>query len=441
MTRRSVTAIIAAAAGILLLAAAGVLTLRGPENHRDSPAEERAAEAGSAAPAGSVAESIARSQAHLLKYPEDAAGWAALGAAYVQQARIVGDPTYYPKAEGALQKSIAQQPEGNVAALTGLGALANARHDFAEARDWAEKAEEIDPFDAIARGVEDDALTQLGDYAGARRAAQKMLDLAPGIPSFTRASYHYEMAGDPVSARQALQRALSEASRASDISYCRTYLGELALNEGDPAQALREYRAGLAVDPDNVQLLAGRAKARAATGDLDGARADYDVVVARLPLAQYLIEYAELLQVMGDETGSRQQLDLIGVEDRLMAANGVVDDLTASQVAADHGSPADAVRHAEDEWSRRKSVLVADALGWALHRSGDDGQARRYAITAGRLGWRNATFSYHRGMIELALGNRSAARRYLTEALDINPHFSLVQAPKARSALTSLKGS
>jgi tetratricopeptide (TPR) repeat protein len=441
VTRRSLTPIIAVAAGILLLAAAGVLALRGQENQPGSSAGERAAATASAAAAGSVAAAIAQTQAHLKEYPNDAGGWATLGSAYVQQARIGGDPTYYPKAEGALKESLRQQPDRNVAALTGLGALANARHDFAQARDWARKAEAADPFDATARGVEDDALTQLGDYAGARLAAQKMLDLVPGIPSFTRASYHYEMAGNPSSARHALEQALGEASQPSDISYCRYYLGELAFNEGDPAQALREYRAGLAVDPDNGQLLAGRAKARAATGDLEGAQADYAVVVARLPLAQYLLEYAELLQMMGREPESRQQLDLIGVEDRLMAANGVVDDLTASQVAADHGTPDDAVRHAKAEWSRRKSVLVADALAWALHRAGNDDEARKYAITAGRLGWRNATFSYHRGMIEMALGNRAAARQYLTKALDINPHFSLVQAVKAKSALKSLKGS
>ncbi|GAB3277385.1 tetratricopeptide repeat protein [Kineosporia babensis] len=379
-------------------------------------------------------------QGHLKEYPDDATGWATLGHAYLQQARISGDPTYYPKAEGALKKSLALQPKKNATALSGLGALANARHDFTQARDWARQAQAADPFDATARAVEDDALTQLGNYAGARLAAQKMLDLEPGVPSFTRASYHFEMDGNPASARKALERALAEATQPSDIAYCRYYLGELAFNEGDPAQAQPEYQAGLKVDPENAQLLAGLAKARAATGDLDGARADYAAVVARLPLTQYLLEYAELLQTMGREDEYRQQLDLISAQDQLMAANGARDDLMASQVAADHGKPENAVRHARAEWSLRKSVLVADALAWALHRAGKNDEARQYAITAGKLGWRNATFSYHRGMIELALGNRSDARRHLARALEINPHFSLVQAPKAKSALNSLKG-
>nr|WP_269327710.1 tetratricopeptide repeat protein [Kineosporia mesophila] len=317
--------------------------------------------------------------------------------------------------------------------------MANARHDFAQALDRAHEAEKADPFDATARGVEDDALTQLGDYAGARQAAQKMLDLAPGIPSFTRASYHLEMAGDVKAAEQALERALSEASQPADIAYCRRYLGELAFNEGDPAQALRHYRAGLKADPTDASLIAGRARALVATGDLDAARADYITVVARLPLPQYLLEYAELLQLMHRPDEAQQQFALIDAQTRLQATNGVVDDLMASQVAADHGSPAEAVRHARAEWSRRKSVLVADALAWALHRAGNDQEAQRYTQIAGRLGWRNATFSYHRGMIELALGDRTAARTHLELALRINPYFSPAGAQQARSTIEKLK--
>ncbi len=38
-------------------------------------------------------------------------------------------------------------------------------------------------------------------------------------------------------------------------------------------------------------------------------------------------------------------------------------------------------------------------------------------------------------MIEQALGDDAAARRYFEEALHINPHFSLLHAPTARAAL------
>ena len=103
---------------------------------------------------------------------------------------------------------------------------------------------------------------------------------------------------------------------------------------------------------------------------------------------------------------------------------------------ADHGSATAAVRHAEAEWKRRKSVIVADALGWALHRAGRDREALGYAVRANRLGWRNAGFRYHLGMIELSLGRSADAHRDLTDALKINPYFSVLQAPVARRALT-----
>jgi len=43
-------------------------------------------------------------------------------------------------------------------------------------------------------------------------------------------------------------------------------------------------------------------------------------------------------------------------------------------------------------------------------------------------------------MIEAALGDRAAARRDLAEALRLNPHFSWLQAPRARAALAALGG-
>jgi len=56
------------------------------------------------------------------------------------------------------------------------------------------------------------------------------------------------------------------------------------------------------------------------------------------------------------------------------------------------------------------------------------------------LGYRNALFAFHAGMIQAKLGDRLQARRLLTEALDINPHFSIQYAPVAHAALAKLGG-
>jgi tetratricopeptide (TPR) repeat protein len=85
-------------------------------------------------------------------------------------------------------------------------------------------------------------------------------------------------------------------------------------------------------------------------------------------------------------------------------------------------------------------VLVADALGWALHQAGDDRQALGHLDTALALGWRNALMLFHRGMVEHSLGMAAAARRDLSAALDTNPNFSVTWAPVAGRALAALGG-
>src|SRR5262245_8654548 len=88
---------------------------------------------------------IHTAQAKLDRREQDPRTWADLGRAYVEKARITANPAYYTKADGALRTSLAQQPDGNGPALVGMGALANARHDFAAARSFGERAAAILP--------------------------------------------------------------------------------------------------------------------------------------------------------------------------------------------------------------------------------------------------------------------------------------------------------
>lgn len=384
--------------------------------------------------------SISKAQERLREVPGDHVTWAGLGSAYVQQARITADPTYYPRAEAALRRSLALNGTTNYAAMIGQGALANARHDFAAARDWAARALRVNAYAATAYAVRTDALTQLGDYPGATAAAQRALDLRPGVSAFTRASYDLEIHGRPADAAMALRRALDDAAGPADVAFCRYHLGELAFNSGRLDEAAGQYEAGIAVDPGSAPLLQGRAKVAAARGQTVRAERWYAQLVNRVPLAQYLIEYGDYLTSLGRPQDAARQYALVRSEQRLLAENGARDDLTMAQLAADHGDPAGALRAARAEWGRRHSVLVADAFAWALHVNGRDTEALRYAREANRLGWRNATLLYHLGMIEAAVGRTADARAHLSLALRTNPYFSPVDAPRARQALARLGG-
>jgi Flp pilus assembly protein TadD len=71
-------------------------------------------------------------------------------------------------------------------------------------------------------------------------------------------------------------------------------------------------------------------------------------------------------------------------------------------------------------------------LAWALARNGRCGEARRWSQRSLRLGTRDASYFFHRGMIERCLGRNADARRWFRLALDTNPHFSLLWSPTAR---------
>src|SRR5262249_18383539 len=140
------------------------------------PATPAPAAAAPVATTDQLTAAIAHAQDRLRTLPKDWHTWAALASAYVEQARVTADPTYYPKAEGAVRQSLSLKPDANVDALIARGALANARHDFASARVDALAALAADAYSADAYGVLADAQTQLGNTTGATDAVQHMLD-------------------------------------------------------------------------------------------------------------------------------------------------------------------------------------------------------------------------------------------------------------------------
>ena len=387
-----------------------------------------------------AASNIRSLQTRLRALPNDASAWSNLGALYTAQARLTADPAYYTKADGAFAKSLQIHPQNNVSALTGKAALAASRHNFADALTLTQASRKLDAYNATNLGVMFDALSELGRYPEAFTVLQRMVDLKPGVASYTRVSYSYELRGDNVGAKFALERALDVAQMPADLAFCRQYLGELAFNSGDLAAAEKYVTQGLAGAPTNVPLLAGRARIEAARGQSEKALADWQEVTNRLPQTTYLIEYADLLASLGRDGEAKAQYAIVDATAKLFRAQGANVDLELSLFDADHDRGAEAVATAKVEQGRRQSVHVEDAYAWSLHAVGQDTQALVHAKAAAHLGMRNALFFYHRGIIEKSLGQRLAAIASLKQALKINPYFSPLQAPQAKKALAQLEG-
>jgi tetratricopeptide (TPR) repeat protein len=441
--RRMGKAVGAATLAVALLLAGGIGLLRRGALADGAPAAQPVPRADTLlAPAigGSLDETIANLQARLRQLPTDWRSFATLGLAYVQEARVTADPSYYPKAQGVLRRSLSIERTDNYEAMVGMAALAAARHDFGEALRWGEQAKAIDPYNGNVYGVIGDAQVELGRYDDAFKTFQTMVDTLPGVASYARVSYARELMGDVPGAIRAMRSAQELAGTPADAAWASYQLGELSFNEGDLHAARDAYRRGTELDPDYVPPFAGLAKVDWAEGKIRQAIAGYTDVVARYPSPEYVIALGDLYTVAGEADEAARQYALLHVEERLFRSAGVNLDLEFALFRADHGDPVGALRAARAEWHRRHSVVVADAYAWALYRNGRLPEAWAYERKAMALGYRSALFDFHAGMIRLALGDRDAARRELQAAVDLNPHFSILHAPQAARTLASLGG-
>ena len=408
-----------------------------------APAAAQAVSSGAYAGAtgATMEKAIAGLQAHLATVPGDYPGWASLGLAYVQQAKISVNSDFYPKAQGVLEKSLSINDTDNFLAYAGLSALASARHDFGGAETLAGKGLAINPSSPVLYGALGDALVQLGRYDEADTAIDKMVSLRPDTASLARQSYLRELRGDIAAARTLMQQSLAFAPTPSDRAFALFYLGELDFNSGDPNAALDLYRQALAASPTDVQSLAGKAKAEAAIGQNLTAVDDYATVVARAPEPGVVLEYGELLESLGRTADAEAQYKIVETTQKLFAANGVEPDATPTLFYADHGQASAALANASLGIKTRPFLVMQDAYAWALHRNGRDQEALVAVRTALGTGMRSALFHYHAGMIEKSLGNLDGARVELAMALQLNPSFSPLAAPLARQALTELSPS
>jgi len=401
--------------------------------------------AGQARPGTSTVDDLSAAitarEARLARLPGDWLGWAELGMAYVQQARVTSDPSYYSRADAALARSLTVGPDANAPALAGLGAVAAARHEFATALRHGQAAAAADPYNAAAHGVVFDALVELGRYDEAETAVQSMIDLRPDTGSYARASYLFELRGRVSAAREAMQLALESASTPADTAFARVHLGQLAFDAGDLTTASSHVDEGLRVTAADPGLRLLRARVAAAAGDLPGAAIELRSVLSRLPLPDYAATLGDVLAAQGDAAGAATAYGLVAVQADLLAAAGVATNLELVGYAADRAVldrtplPAGTADKVVAAYRARPSVGSADTVAWVLHAAGRHREALSYADAALRLGTRSALVHFHRGVIRLATGDRAGARADLAEALRINPHFSVRYAPIARTTL------
>jgi tetratricopeptide (TPR) repeat protein len=390
-------------------------------------------------PGATTDQRIAALQAQVRAAPADPEGYGELGLAYLQKVRESGDASFYPKAEGVFHKALRLHP-GDFAATSGLGSLALSRHDFRGGLALGERARRINPTIARNYGVIADGEIELGRYADAQRTLQHWVDLQPGLSSYARVSYFRELHGDLRGALAAMQLAVSAGGDVPEnFSYVETLVGQLHFDSGAYGAAGRAYSEALSLAPGYPPAIAGLARVDAARGRFAPAIRRYRHVVRVLPLPEYVIALGDAEAAAGMTAAARRDYALVGVETRLLHANGVNTDVDLALFQANHGSAAKAVLLGRRAFEAAPSVRSADAYAWALAKAGRIKPAALYSRRAMRLGSRDPSFLFHAGMIARRAGRLGEARALLGRLVAQSPRFSPLYGPQAQRALRKIE--
>jgi pentatricopeptide repeat protein len=359
------------------------------------------------------------------------------GDALVQRARETGDRNgaLAARAHRSYRAALRRDPR-SVQATVGLGTLALSAHDFAGGLRYGQRARRLAPRLVRPYAVVVDGLVELGRYREAERALQRMVDLKPSLASYARVSYYRELRGDLAGAARAMSLAVASGGGAAEnVAYVQTLLGDLELQRGRTDAAELAYGLALARLPGYVDARFGLGRTQAARGKLTAALLTLRRLVRDRPDADHLALLAEVELLTGRRGAARRHLGRAHATEQAALRRGSNPDAGLVLLEADHGDPARALRYGRQVWAAAPSVSSADALGWALTRTGRPAEGLRWARRALRLGTRSPRFAYHAGVSALAAGRPAPARGWLRTAVERRAALTPLEARAAQAAL------
>ena len=375
-------------------------------------------------------------------YPARPDAHAQLALALGRRARETGDPAHYDRADEALARALALEPD-HFDALKIRAWVLLGRHEFAKALELAAALNKRAPDDVFVYALLTDAHVELGSYLEAEKAAQALLDFRPGaVIALTRAAQLRELFGDADGARELLQQAFHRTPPAEteDRAWMLTQLAHLELASSQAERAATLVEHAMQLFPGYHYALAQLGRARSMQGRHADAVDAYRKRYAAAPHPENLYELAVALKAAGRQAEAERAF--ADFERQALGESDGVDNANRELIFyyADHGArPGDALRIARLESARRSNVATLDALAWALHVSGEHAAARTAIDRALAVGIRDAEILFRAGAITARTGDRGTARRHLRQSLDISPRSPVAEA--ARQLLSSLNES
>lgn len=414
-----------------------------------------AAPATSVPPAGPLGTGDSSDSSGLLPLEERIAFWSArvgrdpgdflsmvqLALLDAELARRDSDLAAYERADGLLTQALVLDPT-HLPALRAKAAVRFSLHDFAGAAQVAEEVLRTTADDPAALATLADATLELGDLDAARVHYGRLAKLAQGPAVDARLGRLAFLTGDEPAALRSARAARDGVATASleDPAFYHYQLAELARLTGDAELAASEYRAGLALRPNDVRLLLGAARLDASQGRTPEAIAGLRQATAIVPQPEALALLGDLLAATGDRAGADAAYATVRAIERLTSAAGTVYDRQVALFELDHdGASADLLARLQAGLKVRHDAYGHDLVAWALYRSGDARAAAAEIELALSGGVRDPRLLYHAGAIALANADRVLAKDRLEAALARATGLTPAEIADARALLESAR--
>lgn len=361
--------------------------------------------------------------ARLKADPANAAAVLSLANALIRLQRVNNDGRAVLTAEEHLRAFLSRRPD-HYDARRMLAAVLLSQHRFGDAIAEANKAMAADPRDAWNYGVAGDGYMELGDYARAFEAFDRMGQLQPGPPAYARTAYALEIKGDLEGALEYMRRAADGTSPNDPESQAWHYtqLGELLLQLGRVTQARLEYERADATFPGHPLAVVGLARVKMIDGDLRAARLMLQSQLAKTATPDLASAVGDLSAAIGDATAADQYYQMAEQIERAAWGNGLEQPQVLARILSERpGRAAEAVSFAQEAARARADIATLDTLAWAYYKNGRIAEAKTASQQALRTGTRNARIRCHAEVIEAAATSSPRAPGAIRHCLEWRP--------------------
>jgi tetratricopeptide (TPR) repeat protein len=365
--------------------------------------------------------------------PTDIKSALKLASLYIQEARETGNYVYYDMAAmSQINKVLAIEPS-NFNGLVFKALIQMSQHHFADGLVTAQKAREINPYNAYIYGLLVDGNVEMGRYDSAVVYADKMVGVRPDLTSYSRVSYLREIYGDYLGSIKAMKMAVETGGAGDEhTEWTRVQLASLYEKMGNFSKADSLYNYSLQLRPSYPYAIAGLGRVALANNDYKKAIAYFEQADSLINDNAMKEELVDIYRLNGDNKKADETAKAV-IADLSKDAEAGINDENIGHYADKELAYAylklnkndKALEHAMLEYNRRPdNIDVNEAVAWVYYNMGDYTKALPYIKTALKTNSKNPTLLSRAGLIYAKTGDKVMAKNLLEQATSTNAYIA-----------------